>query len=299
MIVALIGAGTMGRILAASLAAAGHTVLAVDPDPEAQAGARAAGAAVLDSPAEAAARAGVVLLSLPGPTQVRDVVAALLAAEPRDLVIVDTSTVDPGTTREMAARAAERGVGYLDAPILGRPASAGRWTLPVGGDPAVLDRVSPMLQAFAARVVWVGPSGSGHTLKLLNQMMFTTINAVTAEVLATAAKLGLAPRTFVDVVASSGAATVSGLFREVAAKIVARDFAPTFSVGLLCKDAGLALETARAGGAPALLTGLAQTLTQLALARGYGSQDTAAVVRVYEDLLGLDDEAGGDAEAAR
>lgn len=285
MTVGLIGVGTMGRIVAAALRRAGHPVLAYDPDPEAQRQAREAGARVVTTTGDLGIGAEVVLLSVPRPQDVRMVVVELLARPVQGLIIVDTSTVDPATTREMAAAAQRRGVGYLDAPILGRPASAGQWTVVVGGEAAVLERARPVLETFAARVVHIGPSGSGHTLKLLNQMMFATINAVTAEVLAIAAKLGLPPALFVDVIATSGAATASGLFREIGTKIARRDFAPVFPVDLLCKDTELALEMAREGGAPAVVTGLVQTLNQLARSRGAGSLDTAALVQVYEALL--------------
>ncbi|MHB0870825.1 MAG: NAD(P)-dependent oxidoreductase, partial [Chloroflexota bacterium] len=248
------------------------------------------GAQALGSPREVAEGAEVVLLSLPMPADVESVVtgpSGLLSAARTGQVIVDLSTVDPGSTRKMAAAAGEKGVGYLDAPVLGRPQGCGNWTLPVGGDEAALERVRPVLEKLARRVVLVGPSGHGNVVKLLNNLMFGAINAVTVEVMALAARVGMPPKVFVDLVTESGAATVSNLFKEVGPKVLARDFTPLFGIALLHKDNALALNMAREAGMPMVLSGATQLLNEMALARGLGKEDTAAVVKVYEELLKL------------
>ncbi len=226
----------------------------------------------------------MAVLCLPGPDDVRQVVEHLLALPSAPQVIVDTTTSDPATTRALAARTAAAGVAFVDAPILGRPATAGQWTVPVGGEARILDRVRPVLEAFAARVIHVGPPGAGHTVKLLNQMMFAIINAATAEVMAVAPQVGIAPALLHETIVSSGAATVSGLFREVGGKIALADFAPVFSVDLLCKDTDLAAHMARSAGTAPVLTAVVQVLNHLAQARGLGGLDSAALIRVYEDL---------------
>lgn len=287
MTVGLVGVGTMGSRMVARLLEFGHSVVARDITPEAEHRAAQAGATVVGSPAEVARRANLVLLSLPAPADVDQVVAGddgLLAGAQQGTIIVDLSTVDPDTTRHNAARAAAVGVGYLDAPVLGRPLGCGKWTLPVGGEPSALERARPILDVFAARVIHVGPSGSGNIIKLLNNMMFSAINAVTAEVLAVCAVLGMDPQVFVSTVADSGAATVSNLFRELGPKILARDFSPAFSVDLLHKDVRLALGMASGVKAPTLITPACLVLIEMARARGYGAEDTGAVVKVFEAM---------------
>lgn len=291
MKVGLIGVGTMGSRMATALVAAGHTVLARDIDPVAAKRATEIGAEVLGSPMEVAEDAEVVLLSLPMPADVESVVAGpsgLLSAARAGQVIVDLSTVDPGVTGRMAAAAGEKGVGYLDAPVLGRPQGCGNWTLPVGGDEAALEKVRPVLEKLARRVVLVGPSGHGNVVKLLNNLMFGAINAVTVEVMALAARVGMPPKVFVELVTESGAATVSNLFKEVGPKVLARDFTPLFGIALLHKDNALALNMAKEAGMPMVLSGATQLLNEMALARGLGKEDTAAVVKVYEELLELE-----------
>jgi len=107
------------------------------------------------------------------------------------LVIVDMSTVDPGVTRRMSETALQKGVGYLDAPVLGRPAAVGNWALPVGGRAHDLDQCRPILELVAAKIFHIGESGSGNKVKLLNQLMFGAINAMTAEMMAVAEKIGI------------------------------------------------------------------------------------------------------------
>lgn len=291
MKVGLIGVGTMGSRMAAALVGAGYTVLARDVDPEATRRAADLGAQVLESPKAVAEAAQVVLLSLPIPADVESVVAGpegLLAGASAGQLFVDLSTVDPGSTQKMAALAQEKGVGYLDAPVLGRPQGCGNWTLPVGGEEAALEKARPVLEKLARRVVLVGPSGHGNVVKLLNNLMFGAINAVTVEVMALCAKVGMPPKVFVDLVTESGAATVSNLFKEVGPKVLNRDFSPLFGIGLLHKDNALALAMAREAGVPMVLSNATQLLNQMALAKGLGKEDTAAVVKVYEDLLNLE-----------
>ncbi|MDQ7849250.1 MAG: NAD(P)-dependent oxidoreductase [Armatimonadota bacterium] len=287
--VGLIGVGTMGSRMLERLIAAGYTVVARDISPQAESRAAQAGALVAASPAAVARQAGIVLLSLPMPADVDRVVAAedgILAGAPEGSLIVDLSTVDPETTRRNAARAAQRGVGYLDAPVLGRPPACGRWTLPVGGAATDLERARPVLEVLASRLIHVGPSGWGNIVKLLNNMMFSAINAVTAEVLAVCAALGMDPQVFLSTVADSGAATVSNLFRELGPKILSRDFTPAFSLGLLHKDVRLALEMAAAARAPTIVTPATAVLLEMARARGYEAEDSSAVVKVLEALSG-------------
>lgn len=291
MRVGLIGLGTMGSRMAAALVEAGHTVLGWDIDRGAEDRASAIGAQIQRSPGEVAEGAEVVLMSLPAPADVATVVTGpdgLLNRASRGLIIVDLSTVDPGSTQKMAAAAREKGVGYLDAPVLGRPQACGNWTLPVGGDEPSLEKARPVLEKLARRVVLVGPSGHGNVVKLLNNLMFGAINSITVEVMALCARMGMPPKVFVDLVSESGAATVSNLFKEVGPKVLSRDFTPLFSIALLHKDNALALAMAREAGVPMVLSSATQLLNEIALAKGLGKEDTSAAIKVYEDLLNLE-----------
>jgi 3-hydroxyisobutyrate dehydrogenase/2-hydroxy-3-oxopropionate reductase len=182
----------------------------------------------------------------------------------------------------MAALAAARSVAYLDAPVLGRPGMVGKWSLVVGGDAADLARCAPVLQALAANVFHIGPSGSGNKVKLLNQLMFGAINAMTAEMMAIAERVGIAPRLLYETITASQAGTVSNLFRELGARVAADDYAnPTFSVDLLIKDVQLAAEMARSHGAPPLVARSVEFVNEAARAQGFGKLDTAVMWKCY------------------
>ncbi|MQY02682.1 NAD(P)-dependent oxidoreductase [Actinomadura macrotermitis] len=282
--VSVIGLGAMGGRAAARLAA-DHPTLGYDLSPAAREAAAQQGVQIVDTP-EQAAKADVVLLSLPMPADVVAVAEDVLASHLGEgAVVVDLSTIDPAGAQTAAAAVAARGAVYLDAPVLGRPARCGAWTLTAGGDAAAVERVRPLLEATIARaVVRVGDVGAGSVVKLLNNLMFGAINAVTAEVLTICRLAGVDPALFAGTVAESGAATVSGLFRELAPKIVEGDLTPAFALDLLAKDNRLAVALAGASGAPTLIGSAVDQVNRLAVARGYGALDTAAVHRLYADL---------------
>jgi 3-hydroxyisobutyrate dehydrogenase-like beta-hydroxyacid dehydrogenase len=288
--VGLIGSGVMGLTVAPRLVDAGHELYACDVSAEARQRLTELGANVVATPREVAQRADIVLMLLPGPKQVEECVTGtegLLAGARAGVVLVDMSTIDPGTTRRMAGLARVRSVGYLDALVLGRPASVGQWALPVGGRRADLDRCVRVFDRFAAKVFHVGESGAGHKIKLLNQLMFSAINAMTAEMMAVAEKAGVSPGLLFETITASQAGTVSNLFKELGRRIAEDDYgAPTFNIDLLCKDLRLAIEMAQEAQAPPLLARTIQFLNEAAQAQGYGSSDTAvmwkALLKMWE-----------------
>lgn len=281
--VGLIGFGVMGAAMAVRIMDAGHRLIVVDTAAAARERALGLGCEAAESPAAAGRSAQVVLISLPRAEHVNSVVRGpdgLLSTAATGTVIVDTSTVDAATTRANAAAAAARGVGYLDAPVLGRPRGIGSWTLPVGGEAADLGRAEPILRVLASRIVHMGPSGAGNTVKLLNNLMFGAINAATCETFALAHRLGVDRQLLFDTIVESGAATVSNLFRELGPKIIEGDFEPDFSVDNLAKDIDQGLALARSAGLTLEVAEAGQRLNRRAQAAGLGSDDTAAVVQV-------------------
>jgi len=297
MKIGLVGVGTMGTEIGKVIVAGGHQLVARDIDPEAEARAREMGAEVVDSPKAVAEKTDLALLSLPLPADVEEVVLGddgLLAGAKPGYIIVDLSTVDPLSTQRNYEIAKEKGIGYLDAPVLGRPQTCGSWTLPVGGDAEVLEKASPTLDLLAKKVLAIGPSGWGDLIKVLNNMMFAAINSITVEILALCTKMGMDPKILYETIAESGAASVSNLFIELGPTILARDFDPRFTIDLLYKDVSLGLDMARAVKAPLLISPACQRLNEMGRAKGLGSQDTGALVSIYEEFLGVVVEPEGD-----
>jgi 3-hydroxyisobutyrate dehydrogenase len=289
--VGLIGAGTMGLAAGGKILESGRALVVFDVLPGAKEKARALNAGVAATPVEVARQADMVILFLPGPKEVEVCVAGqdgLLQGSNSGLVIVDMSTVDPGVTRRMAELALNKGVGYLDAPVLGRPASIGNWALPVGGRKQDLEECRPVLELLAAKIFHIGESGSGNKIKLLNQLMFGAINAMTAEMMAVAEKIGIPPKVLFETISSSQAATVSNLFKELGGRIAAENYEnPTFTVNLLIKDVRLAVEMAKAGDAPPLLGRTVELINEIARAQGFGDSDTSimwkSVRKIWEE----------------
>lgn len=283
--VGLIGCGRMGMCMLESMVKAGYSVFCYDAFPSALDLAVKAGGVKTESPRELAEKTSVILMSLPGPKQLEDVIFGengLNEALTDKHIVIDTSTVDPKTTRSLAERVSEKGSCYLDSPILGRPSAAGKWMLPTGGDPKALERAKPILLTFSSDAISVGDSGAGNALKLLNQMMFTCINAISSEVMAICDHVGIDKKAFYDTVASSSAATVSGLFREVGKNIVEDNFdKPAFTVDLLIKDTRLALQMAKDAGASSVIAGTVQMYNEIASGQGLGGKDTSALFKVF------------------
>ncbi|WP_255949838.1 NAD(P)-dependent oxidoreductase [Streptomyces odontomachi] len=279
--VAVIGLGTMGGRAAAAFAAAGRPTAGADPFEAARTAAARQGVTVSDSPAAAVSGADLVLLSLPTPQHVLDVVDEIAGALGPGALVADTSTIDPETAQEAARRLAAHGARYVDAPVLGRPEGIGSWTLVAGGAQAdVTELAAAAVGVIAKSVEQVGEVGAGSTVKVLNNVMFGAINAVTAEVVDLAERAGISAETFGSVVAGSGAATVSPLFRDISVRMAGRDYEPAFTLALLEKDVRLGAGIAARFGVQADVTTAVQALISEAVSSGRAGQDTSALVEL-------------------
>lgn len=283
---AVIGLGTMGGRIAHSIATGGHEVRGFDPFEGAREAASASGITVFETAEEALQGAELVVISVPRPEHVlASARGALSTAE--GAVVADMSTIDPGSAQEASRILAEHHVTYVDAPVLGRPDKIGNWTLPTGGPEEAAELVRSVLEGTVAKqVVRVGDVGAGHAVKVLNNLMFGAINAITAEVLTTCEAAGVDPEVFVSTIADSGAATVSNLFREIAPKMIASDFEPAFALQLLAKDNKLAIDLARSVGAPTHLAESIDRVNTAAMERGLADRDTGAVQELYRSQSG-------------
>lgn len=210
--VAVLGLGNMGGRAAVRLAGVEAEVTGYDPSPAARARAQGSGITVADDAASAVKGVDVVLVSVPMPADVLETARGTLAELPAATVVVDISTIDPSTAQEAARIVGAGGATYVESPVLGRPEACGEWTLVAGGPAEAVDRVRPLLVGSIGKaMVHAGDVGAGSTVKLLNNLMFGAINAVTAEVFNVARLAGVPPERFFSIVADSGAASVSPL----------------------------------------------------------------------------------------
>jgi 3-hydroxyisobutyrate dehydrogenase len=275
----------MGGRAAVRAVKAGLSVTGFDPVESSLAQAAAEGVSVTSDPLVAGGSAKVVMLFLPLPKHVKSVVKEVLLYAEKGTIVVDLSTIDPETARWAATTLLEAGITYLDAPVLGRPEGCGTWTLVVGGPEDQIAKVSDVLfRTVAAKIVRVGEVGAGSVVKLLNNLMFGTINAVTAEVLTLCVDNHVDPGLFVTTIAESGAATVSNLFKNLAPRMVSGNHEPIFSLNLLAKDNRLAVDLAHASRTAAPIANLIHQINESALEQGFGARDSSAVHSAYRQL---------------
>lgn len=203
--IGFVGLGLMGHGIAKNIVEKGWPLSVVGHRKrEAIEDLRRRGAGELETPRALAESCDVVLLCVTGSPEVEAVIEGSdgLAAAGKPLLIIDCSTADPASTRRLAARLAPQGITLIDAPLGKTPKDAWEGTLDVmvGGEPKVVARARPILDAFAGRVVPTGPVGTGHTMKLLNNFLSMGYAALYAEALMVGAKSGLTPQVFDSVI---------------------------------------------------------------------------------------------------
>jgi 3-hydroxyisobutyrate dehydrogenase len=288
--IGFVGLGRMGAHMARNLVKAGHEVVVFDIVPEAVAAVVASGASAAFSSAAAARDADVVITMLPAGEQVRDAwlgQGGLMTAARADALLMDCSTIDVATARDVAAAA---GRPFLDAPVSGgvMGAEAGTLTFMVGGSAEAVERARPVLEAMGRTIVHCGDAGAGQVAKLCNNMMLAATMAVTSEAFVMAEKLGLPAQALYDVCSKSTAMSwalnnycpVPG---PVPASPANRDFAPGFTAALMRKDLGLAQQAAKDAGVATPVGALALSLFDRLVDGGAGEKDFSAIITLVRE----------------
>jgi 3-hydroxyisobutyrate dehydrogenase-like beta-hydroxyacid dehydrogenase len=290
MRIGFVGLGTMGGPMARRLAAQGHQVAGYDVDAARAALAREGGVTPAASPGGAADNADAVLSSLPDPAALRRAYLGadgVLSTVKAGATLLDLSTVDPDTWREVAAAARVKGVDCLDAPVSGGPAEAGSGKLVflVGGDGAVVERCRTLLLTLGTEIHHVGPLGSGQIIKLVNNVMSIGNVAVAAEAMVLGVKAGMDPQRLFDILSTSGGR--SHHFLKRFPNVLTGDFTPYFGIALSRKDIALALGMAAKLEVPMFVASTVRQVYEAAHAQGFGQLDMAAVTKLYEYWTGV------------
>ena len=282
-----IGLGTMGRGMVSNLVAAGHSPLVWNRSPSRYAGLEAPRA---NSPLDLGTRSDVVFVCVSDTPDVEEVAfgpkGAVHGMAPGS-ILVDHSTISPTATADLAARAAEVGVTWVDAPVSGGSEGAENGTLAVmaGGSSEALEAVRPFLDAYSKSVVHVGEEpGSGQTAKAVNQVL-VVLNALAASealLLADAAGLDLEK----TLSAVEGGAAGSWMLSNRGPQMIARDWAPGFTIDLQQKDLRIALDAADHFGAPMPGVALVFQLYRALQNRGLGGEGNHAIIKALEELAG-------------
>ncbi len=285
------GLGTMGSAMAGNLRKAGFEVSVWNRTPGRAGDLVAAGAREAASPAEVARRADIVVTCV---SDTPDVEAVLFGAEgvaaglASGALVIDCSTISPDATRSFAARLAEQGVGFVDAPVSGGSEGAKNATLTIftGGSEADVERARPVLAAMGKTITHFGPAGAGQAVKAVNQVVISGVYLAVAEGMVLSMKAGLDPAAVVS--ALGGGVAGSWILANRSAKMVNNDYPLGFKTALHLKDLGIALEMARSLGVTLPVTGLAAQLEAGLLARGYGDEDMSNLARPIRQLSGME-----------
>jgi 2-hydroxy-3-oxopropionate reductase len=283
--IGFIGLGVMGAPMARNLLAAGYEVVAWNRSAGPLDELAAAGARAADGPGAVAREADVVISIVKDDAAVREVLGgpggAIGAVRPGSLVI-DMSTVSPALARELAAEAAAREVGFLDAPVSGGDVGArdGTLSIMVGGEAAEVERATPVFEVLGSRVTHVGAAGAGQAVKACNQVLVAVIFGGLAEALVLASKLGVDPAAMLDAV--GGGMAANRIMEVRRGNFLEHDFAPGFKVDLHHKDLEIALGASGEVDAPLPLTAEVQQMFRQLRAAGFGEEDDSALLRVAE-----------------
>ena len=281
-----LGLGLMGGAMTRHLISRGYEIIAYDPVPEKNAAAQANGVQIASHPRDVTQGTDFILLNLP---TTEAVAAAIFGPDGLDKalnppqLIIDFSTIKVDAARDCAARLlAERGCGWVDAPVSGGPPAAGSGSLTVmaGGRAIDLERVTPFMADIAARFTPMGPPGAGLVAKMLNQMIVGCTHAVLAEAAILAESAGIDAALIPQCLA--GGHADGSLLQRLYPRMVAREFAPQGYLRQLLKDLEMAHAFVGSSGCSAPMTAEALSLYRMAARLGHSELDTSAVIKVFE-----------------
>ncbi|WP_144097788.1 3-hydroxyisobutyrate dehydrogenase [Croceicoccus sediminis] len=285
MKIAFIGLGNMGGGMAANLAKAGHDVSAFDLSEEALARAKENGCKPFTNVREAVADAEAVVTMLPNGAIVKSVLTNdVIGHAPKGALILDCSTIDVATAREMVETATAAGYEMVDAPVSGGIAAAngGNLTFMVGGTDSAFAKAETVLEPMAKAVIRAGEAGAGQVAKMCNNMLLAAHMIGTCEAMKLAERNGLDPQTFYDISSkSTGYCWSLNDYTPVpgvgAASPADNDYAGGFAVALMLKDLRLAMAAADASDAQVPLGRKAAEIYEEADKAGLGGKDFGSI----------------------
>ena len=284
-----IGVGNMGNPMAANLLKAGYPLTVHDISPEKAQNLISLGAVWADSIAAGCANADVVMASLPGPPQVREVMLGehgVLAHAQPGASIIDTSTSAVELVQELVALARSKGLGFLEAPVTNAVdmAALGRLSIFVGGEQTLFEQHKALFEVIGEKIFHVGAPGNGATIKLLTNLLWFVSAAAIGEGLMLGAKAGIPLHTVWEAIKSS--AGNSWVAEHDVPSIFAGHYDPSFSLALCCKDLGLINQIAKNQGYELPMGSKAQALFQEAM-QTYGPDAAELhVVKLLEERVG-------------
>ena len=289
--IAFIGLGNMGGPMTANLVKAGHKVIAFDLIETSRNQAKADGAAIADSAANAVKGAETVITMLPAGKHVISVWTVVMPSMTKGTLIIDCSTIDVESAKQAHALAAKHGIASVDAPVSGGTGGAKGATLTFmcGGEDKAFSSAKPVLEKMGKKIVHCGGAGAGQAVKICNNMMLAVSMIGVCEGFALAEKLGLSHQALFDVVStSSGQSWALTSYCPVPGPVPTspanNDYKPGFAAALMLKDLTLAQDAATATGAATPLGKHAQDIYKAFDAAGHGGVDFSGIIQHVRGL---------------
>ena len=291
MNVAFIGMGTMGAPMALNILKAGQKVVVYNRTRDKEIPVIDAGALRADTPGEAAAHAEMIITCVSDTPDVEAVVLGdegVIHGARAGSLVIDMSTISPKTTRNIAAKLADKEIRMIDAPVSGGSEGAQNGTLAimVGGEAEDVQRAMPVLKAMGKTITHVGAIGSGQITKAINQVIIAGTYMGVAEGMVLGMKAGLDMQKVTEAI--SGGAAGSWVLSNRAMNMVNNSYPLGFRVRLHHKDLRIALEAARDLGVTLPIGALVDQIENGIIGRGYGDEDMSAMARTLRELAGLD-----------
>ena len=285
-----IGVGNMGKRMATNLLKANHQLVIYDINPKPLEDLAKMGAIVKSKASEIPPLVDVIFLSLPNHIIVEDVMLGangVLSSLREGQIVIDTTTSLPSVSRRIALKVETAGASFLDATVSGGivGATEGTLTLMVGGERSVFEKVRGLLETIGKNIFYIGPQGSGNTMKLINNLISITNTACFIEGLVLGTKAGINPSTLFDVISVSSGNSYA--LQRKAPRILKGDFRATFALDLEYKDLYLVTMLAEELKTPIFLASTARQIFEMARAKGLGEEDNTALVKVFEELLSI------------
>jgi len=289
--IGFIGLGRMGGGMARNLLAAGADLTVYDAYPDAVSELVVAGAATADSPAGVARQVDRLFLCLPFAPEVRAVLfgdGGVSTGAAPGLQVVDCTTLVHSDALAIAAQAREAGLGYNDCPVSGMPfrAADGTLTIMFGGEEAQFTAVRPLLEHMGRDVIHCGALGAGQLMKAVNNVIYDINIAALCELLPLATRAGLDPRTVAAVVTSGSSRSFASEY--FVPRMLERRFDSDFAMAQAWKDIVNVQEMAVRHGAMTPVTAAMTAVYQSAIAQGHGGEPKSAMIKLYEQVLGVE-----------
>jgi len=285
--IGLIGIGQMGMPMGKNLLRAGYDLTVYARRVDAALPLQQLGAKLVKSPKLVSENCEAIVLALPAPQDVIDIIfgnEAIVSGLTSGKAIIDTSTLDPKSSREIAKRLDINGVDYLDSPVSGGPEGSTKASLTfmIGGRKEGFEKCNEIFKVLGKNIFYMGESGSGTAAKLVNQLLVSSNTLASAEAMQLANALSLDSGQIIEVISTS--AGDSFAFRRVSRKIAEKEFGEGWQTYLLEKDLKLLLATSSDLGLPSISAETSLEVFSKAVNAGLGKVDAASVIKILDQL---------------